>query len=111
MTTLQQFLDLPTLPNAWISFKQMEVYVRRSKRRVNGAMVRVFDLANMSASEETSGKGSLWELVEQLKTLKGFDGLYVENVLNPRLEKSLLSRGWEQVTFNDNWPNCFFLKI
>lgn len=94
--TLDEFLSNPKLRNAWVTWDHIDIYVRRSRHCVDGAMYDTFDLANMNSPEETRGKGSFWALVEHVKTRQMLP-LYVESLLNERLAESLRKRGWIEV--------------
>ncbi len=89
--TLQQFLNSPRTVNAWVSYKTLEVYVRRSHRVLSGQQVHCLDIANVVNKEKRRGKGDFWSMLVYLfvNTPKEFGALYIENVLNPELVKSL----------------------
>lgn len=69
-----------------------------------------FDIANI---ENTQGKGTgqFWTLIEELRTLLAHDpieGIFVESVLTPRFEDSLLKNGFV-LTGPDT--HCLYLSL
>jgi hypothetical protein len=86
--------------NAWLSDKKIQVYVRKSHRLINGMLVKTFDIANVTAHPK--GQGHFTEFLAMAETL-GFP-VYVESVLNKRLESFLIRKGYEVVPGSN--PTC-----
>ena len=99
MQTLDEFItrtskgDLPF--NAYVNAPGFATfYVRRSSRVLDGELVdHVLDLANIEA--EVPGNGAFTKLTTSL--IKRGIPLYVENVLNSRFDKKLLSLGFTRL--------------
>lgn len=94
-----EFIRAP-LRNAWVDHGPMRVYVRKSRRAPEGAMVRTFDLATIFTPEKLRGQGRFWELLGWLSSTlpkSEFDAIYIESVLEPRFEKSLREQGLQEV--------------
>lgn len=86
--------------NRWLESSDdiLRVYVRRSVRIwqtiMNGGEVTL-DLASISA--EPQGTGRFTEFLNFAESLKPFDGIFVESVLNPRLADFLHRRGYTEI--------------
>lgn len=111
LTSVEKFL-VEKQPNAWIDIGPHHVYVRRAKHLLLGAVVSTFDIATIDTPEELRGQGSFRRLIPALvKLLTGkFSYIYIENVLNPRLERALPGMGFIclEGVFT---PPCFYLPL
>lgn len=98
--TLDEFLDYPAFPfNHWIKFGTIESYLRKTIRVVNGQRVRSLDRANTS-NHGTMRKGLYreWDTLLRQKAVEyGFDGVYVELVVNLWLRKVLPRYGYSPI--------------
>ena len=77
--------------NSWVKepgFKNL--YVRISKRSLEGRLRPMIDLADITASRP--GKGTFTRLVERLRVQYPMMGIYVESVLEPRFAVMLVNR-------------------
>ncbi len=106
---LEEFLENKSCRNAWVKFRHMDIYVRRGQRMIDGQRLHVIDLANMETVDRFRGQGTLWDLVDLLRQDPEFEGLYVENVLNPQLDESLRERKWIQVA-SDGFSSSYYMK-
>ena len=92
---LLQFLAQPQ-SNLWISERNIKVYVRKSMRYIPWTLVPCLDLANVEVTESKRGQGIFTAFLSKFETeaakLKRI--VYVESILEPRLEKFLLARGY-----------------
>lgn len=85
--TFEQFTKRPLLRNQWIEEKSgLHIYVRRSRMYDHGDYM----LANMF--HESPGQGNLTRFLDEWEPKYRF---FVENIMNPRLEKYLERRGYE----------------
>ena len=111
LKTLEQFLE-SDLPNAWIKFECLAIYVRKSHRinlnkdNVKATPVPVFDIANIETTKQGTGAFTrfLHHLEAVLKSTK-LQIIYVENLLNNRLY-NFLKRDFNFIdtnTFNDSY--------
>lgn len=93
MRELFDFLESPER-NKWIHIKGLNLYVRKSRRRLEGEVLSVFDIANVNA--DNPGNGSFTRLLSELEgILRGrFDVLYVENVLRQRFMDFFVRLGY-----------------
>lgn len=93
--------------NAWVRFRNGEIYMRRAPRQhmVDGRYIETeLDIANVRFEPE--GQGGFTSLLD---TLEPRYGIYVENVLNPRLHDWLKRRGYSQV--GTQYPYCMVKDV
>jgi len=124
MTTLHELLSRSYPNNAWIEFENLEVYCRHGPRLIENKKCMCFDIANINSN--SPGGGSFGRFLtflilelEKTTTHNGenwvkYNTIFVENVLNPRLAKSLIDHyNFKEVeTFTDiTGPPCFVLRI
>jgi hypothetical protein len=92
---LGSFLDSPARAE-WLTFSDKEVFVRKARHYhpEQKAVVRCFDIANITVFDPGKGTFSRWleELPETLRS-RGYAFIYIESVLNRRLLKHLRSKG------------------
>lgn len=118
---MEKFLASPNR-NQWLATPQMEVYVRKGMHMVNRHMYFFIDLASMTVKEEMQSQGLFKQTLELFKQLCGttYQGVYLENVLNPRLAQYLrelsetgLAYYWSEETQCFSWlreKECTGLK-
>jgi hypothetical protein len=118
--TLEEFL-LSDYRNQYISYKSLEVYVRKNKHYLNHKLVSSIDLANIKNLKRMDNihynpkrrrTGLLREfdtLMKDLATKYSYDGIYVENVINDFLPQKLKNLGYEQL--GEEFPYCFWYGI
>jgi hypothetical protein len=99
----------------WLVVNGVDIFMRKSFRLFNGETYdRVVDLANVEIKNERfQCKGKFTQLVEDVTMLannRGYQALYVENVLTPRFEQYFVKRRWERVVgqFSPLNPPCFY---
>lgn len=87
--------------NTWLSGRYSSLYIRVGSARylsdAENVITRVFDLANISINPQ--GRGIFTHLIGYLETRLAREELplYIENVLEPRLDKFFLNRGYKAV--------------
>lgn len=84
--------------NQWLYVSPVRVYVRKSRRNVNGELKSVFDVASVSVDENKQGKGYFTAVMECVieTCADSFSAVYVENVINPRFAQHFANaEGWE----------------
>jgi deoxyribodipyrimidine photolyase-like uncharacterized protein len=92
--TLDEFIsqgDEAWPKNSWIresGFKSL--YIRLSKRHLEGELRSVIDLANITASRP--GSGTFTRLVARLRVQYPTLGIYIECVQQPRFSVMLVNR-------------------
>lgn len=81
--------------NEWVYGDYTSLYVRRTRRWINGGTVDTLDIANISVDEEFHGMGVFSSLMKYLES-RDYN-IYVESVLNDRLGSHLMNSGFECV--------------
>jgi len=86
----------------WHREGPMDVYLRFAVRWMGDDLTNTLDLANVEIAEEERGKGIFSEFLDRLEAAvaasETVDAIYVENLLNDRLEAHLrLMRGYVRV--------------
>lgn len=109
---LNEFLASP-LRNSYI--KEWEgstfyvIYLRKGRRMIDGIVYeKVLDLANIAARKP--GKGAFAHLHSRIRdTIKllGFDGIYVESILNDRFTLYMERLGYIRVNLNYGTVNLW----
>lgn len=97
---LSQFLADANRPsNQWIRERFMDVYVRRSKRYLNGQMIECLDFATVEVDERRRGKGHFTKFLLRFEqeAAKLKRAVYVESILEPRLVPFLTRMGYKFV--------------
>jgi len=103
---LISMIDTGLPRNAWVDFHFGEIYFRRSRRPIDGNLVDMIDVANVEVYENMRGHGYFTELMQELEKklqTSAVKWIYVENVLNERLQPFLLSRGFVP---REGWPGA-----
>jgi GNAT superfamily N-acetyltransferase len=90
--TLQQFLE-SDLRNSWISEGYIDVYVRKSRRIIDGQLTPCFDVASVTVQEDQQGKGLFTQFMQRI-ILEIDTMIYVESILNPAVERVCESLGF-----------------
>ena len=98
---LQTFC-LGRTPNSWITMGDLRVYMRKGVHTLPPlrAVRNTFDIASVEVTSDKRGNGIFTEFLkvaEDLARENGFDAVYVENLLNPRLASFLARRGYTQM--------------
>ena len=101
---LKQFLTSP-LRNVWISEPYIRVYVRKSIRLIDNIQRDCLDIGSVEVEPHKRNKGVFSKfLLKFEKTAKQLNRVvYVENVLNPRLEEMLERREYRYL---GNFPGA-----
>ena len=111
-TELEQIIKLPRA-NEWITHGPFRLYIRVGGRAIDGEMVKAIDLANFEiVDEKERGKGhfsNLLSLVNDLGKKYGYDGIYVESILNPDLITILRNKKFRIVSQYD--PPSMYKEI
>lgn len=118
---LREFLLGPQ-HNAWLRCGTFSVYARKGYHVWDGPQGmedhHTLDIANIENVPSARGKGQFWyAIVEAQKMMAdpvvrgNITHLYIENVLNYQLRKSLLKRGWEPCIQAGTPVGCFNLEL
>lgn len=84
------------LRNSHVMWGPVQLYIRKSKRFLQGSMVEAADVATIEVPEELRGQGigaSFFDFWEQEARSRGLFVL-VESILNPSFRSWLLRRGY-----------------
>lgn len=97
-TQLQKFIEGPERAK-WLYFKDIAVFVRKSTRiREKGTYLQCFDVANVNVPINHQKQGvftRFLETAEEMAENGGFDGIFVESVINRGLWSFLDRKGYE----------------
>jgi hypothetical protein len=96
--------------NAWLPLDGIDVYVRRSKRLIDGKFVSCLDLANMTAHK--TGRGAWTRFIEMVKSCPEvqteFQFIFVENVLTQQFADWFRRNKWREITCDFNTPSFYW---
>lgn len=104
------FILSPRDNRAWIREKHIDVYVRKSTRIINDEIFLALDLAAIQVDENMRGKGIFSKFLNRFENVAKSSNriVYVESILEPKLEKFLLKRGYKKVPHSaDIAPNMY----
>ena len=111
-TELERIIKLSG-PNEWITHGPFELYIRVGNRFIEEKEMKVIDLASFQITDKKErGKGHfsrLLKLVNDLGKKYGYDGIYVESILNPDLITILDKKNFRIVTQYD--PPSMYREI
>lgn len=109
---LERVIKMPKT-NEWIVYGPFELYIRVGPRYIGTQKVKAIDLANFQIpDEEERGKGHFSKLLNDVNELGkkyGYDGIYVESILNDDLVKILDKKGFKIVSRQD--PPSMYKEI
>ena len=81
--------------NQWFSNEQIQIYIRCiPKRLINGQFISTIDIANVSVEEEYQGQKIFTNLLNFIETEFNNTPIFVESILNNRLEEFLIKRNY-----------------
>ena len=97
--------------NAWLDDNQLKVYVRITERYLDGERLPSIDIANVEVVRELRGNGIFAGVLADIEQIAQDTGriVYVESILEPRLERFLQQRGYEEVP--KAMPPCWFRRV
>src|SRR5690606_30188872 len=104
---LNEILDKKTLRSCWVESSEAKVYIRISKRYIDGQITECLDLATIEVFENSQNKGVFKEILQKMEDFATKNNLllYVENVLNDLLSEKLETYGYKQI--NSDITPCF----
>jgi N-acetylglutamate synthase-like GNAT family acetyltransferase len=114
MNELKNFLD-STARNSWVfdPKRNVQVYVRRSFRVIDGQMIEnVLDIANVVVRPHLRGCKRftrLMSFIEQTAPLYGVQMIFIENVIEPRLNGFFRERRYRRIAGSE--PYCYFKML
>ena len=99
MNQLNDFILKSFPKNKWIINDEISLYVRKSKRLINGDMYNFLDLASIEI--ENKGQGILTQITKSIENKYPKLNLYVESILNKRLIGLLERLGFTKKESNE----------
>ena len=105
------FIASPKIRNVWIRERDIDVYVRRSKRLIDGNLVSCIDIASVEVNERRRGQGIFKAFLNRVEKAAASMNreVFVESILEPRLLYFLLKRDYTLVP--NSIPPCVHKKI
>ena len=92
--------------NSWMHFPEyhLNIYLRLTKRYINGAMHNTIDLASICIDEEYRSKKHFTRFLDYVEKIAETAGrvVYVESLLNKRLKQHLIKNGYSECSLNDD---------
>ncbi len=106
--TFDTFIDSPKIRNIWIRERDIDVYVRRSNRLIEGNLILCLDIASVEVNENRQGQGIFKAFLYQFEkeAAKMRRAVYVENILEPRLLDFLIRKGY--ILIPKSIPPCVY---
>jgi len=98
--------------NCWIESGDLSVFVRRGFHLIDHEIKNCFDIANINVDAEKRGQGifTKWlSIAEAEAAQSGLAIIYIENLLNERLQHSLCGLGYLEVT--KTFPVIMYKKL
>jgi GNAT superfamily N-acetyltransferase len=95
----------------WVDVPEGRIYLRRARHPGIGETI---DIPNIAFDEEARGKGAFTRYLREIEIeaqRAGLDGVYVENIFNPRLARFLRGRGYEEEVTLWSGPPCLFKRF
>lgn len=111
LNPIRNFLDGSSM-NAWIQVEDFEIYVRDTRHLLcRGRIGNTFDIANINLPDSAKrSQGLFKQLLEEIQNLleseyPRIDAIYIESVINLRLEDYLRRSNFKEVIL---YPNSFY---
>lgn len=82
--TIDEFIN-SQYRNHWLNLPKIKVYVRKSKRIIDGKIINFFDIASVEVSKTSQKKGVFTKFLQSLLIDYPEQNLYIESILNPIL--------------------------
>lgn len=110
---VSKFVSPSRVNNAWLLVGSMDVYCRKANHLIGTRVLRTFDIANViiqNPDERGAGtfKTFLKSVEDQLDS-QLYDAIFIENVINKRLDFYLYKNGYIQAPSSLNGaPPCYY---
>ncbi len=101
---IDKFLDGPER-NKWIGDDNMEIFVRKSKRFIEGKIQDFFDFATVNLDASIRGKKVFTNLLETFITNYPYN-IFVESIQNPAVTHILKKFGFKETELDNT---CMYL--
>lgn len=94
--------------NSWIDIHPFNIYIRKSKRYWCDSYYSVLDISSISVIDSKYyGKGHFTKLIFAIEGFKPLNGIYIENVLEPRFASFFERIGYIKERSSNPVP-CFY---
>jgi hypothetical protein len=105
------FIVSPKIRSTWIYERDIQVYVRRSNRHIDGNLVSCLDIASVEVNEDRRGQGMFKAFLNRFEKAAALMNreVFVESILEPRLLQFLLKRNYTLIP--NSIPPCVHKKI
>lgn len=97
---LHNFLETTFPKNIWISSDNISIYVRKSKRNVNGEFLDFLDLATINI--EPMGEKIFTNLLNRIEEEFSDRNIFVESILSDQFHNFFIKRGYVKTSGVDN---------
>ncbi len=94
--------------NAWLYDDLMNLYVRKSRRHVDGEAYDALDIASIVVYKK--GQGTFTAFLTEIEQACPYPVIYIENVLEMRFRKFLLGKGYKRNHHSDDPPSYYKRK-
>ena len=88
--------------NQWIFNEYLKMYVRKSQRYFNSQILPFIDIASIEIGESYQGQGLFPMILDKILQFFESENIFVESILNPKLEKILKDKGFVKQDEIDN---------
>ena len=94
--------------NKWIICDGIQMYIRLTKRYLNGVVYNTIDIANISVPLYLRGKGTFKELNKLCEKHTMRDAIFYESVLNVKLLKHFENPANNWIYVINSNPPCYY---
>lgn len=94
--------------NQWISDSFSEVYLRKSRRYIDGEFIFCLDIATISVDEEHRGKGIAKEIIRQFHIMNPFECTFIENVMYDWFCDSIIKMDFKEMGNDPYLPKSYY---
>jgi hypothetical protein len=107
ISELDKFLN-SSIRNQYIGDENISIYIRKSKRSIDGKLIDFLDIANISIDEKIQGKKVFTNLIQTIISKYPNTNIFVESILNPAVETVLNKFSFKRKSGPDN--NMYLLR-
>lgn len=97
LSQIEQFIGIPSRDNKWFHDPNIDIYLRKTKRIVDGQFLQTLDIANISVHD--TGIGFFTELLGQIEEFckdSPIENIFIENVMTDRFCHFFVKRGYTE---------------
>lgn len=97
--------------NIWLRGKEGSIFVRRTKRIIEGGRRTTLDIANINIKPLEQGKGVFTKFLSEVEKNTLREAVFIENVLDTRFANFFIKNGYKILTEDDHFGVCFYKVI